>query len=531
MSFLSLEHLLAARLSYGVTPGMMADLKQRGLEAWLEEQLHPDAKADAECEARVRKMRWPLEYGPGGEKDKKWPATKEYLALQHLESPAAELWKLQDYERPMPFEMRVRPLDEVRAATWIRAAYSKWQVREILAGFWHNHFNVNAEKTETIAAMLPLYDREVIRAHALGNFREMLEAVATSTAMLYYLDNVVSKASPANENYARELFELHTLGAGAYRNDLYKRWREVPGAKDGKPEGYIDQDVYEAARAFTGWTVANNEEDERGRRPNTGEFLYLEGWHDPYQKRVLAAEFDPNQPPMADGRAVLDLVADHPATAQHVCLKLCRRFLGDEPPTALVQKAAKVWRESAKAPDQIARVIRAIVLAPEFAAHPRGKVKNPMELAVSFVRATGAHFHPTPDFANAVQSMGYRLFNWPTPTGHPDVNAYWLGTNTTVGRWNLLRTLRANEHRSTYWERTDVFAKDEETPAQFVARWSQRLTGATLSGVAAEKMVTYLAQVTGGKKDASLDREDGETWERSLDTLAMIGSSPEFQMR
>ncbi len=457
---------------------------------------------------------------------------KPPAAASHLEAPATSLWKLQDYEHPMPFEERVRPLEEVRAATWLRAVYSKWQLREVLAGFWHNHFNVNAEKTEAIAAMLPLYDRDVIRAHALGNFREMLEAVGTSTVMLYYLDNVASKASPANENYARELFELHTLGAGAYRNDLYKRWREVPGALGGRPEGYIDQDVYEGARAFTGWTVANGEEDDHGKRANTGEFLYQEGWHDPYQKRVLATEFDPNQPPMTDGRAVLDLVANHVATAEHLCFKLCRRFLGDEPPSALVQKMAQVWRESVKAPDQIAQVIRAMVLAPEFAwSHPRGKVKNPMELAASFLRGTGAHVHPTPDLVNAVQSMGYRLFNWPTPTGHPDVDAYWLGTNTTVGRWNLLKNLRTNDLHTARWDHSEVFASEDETPGQFVARWSQRLTGAPLPEAGTGKLVAFLAQSTGGKKDVTLDPEDSETWDRALDTLVMIGSSPEFQTR
>ena len=525
------EHLLAARLSFGPTPALCAALKERGLEAWLDEQLHPDEKVDADCETRMSKTRWPIEYGAGGDKGKKWPALKENRALQHLDAPANALWQLQNYEHPMPFEERVRPLEEVRAATWVRAVYSQWQLREVLVSFWRDHFNVNAEKTEAIAAVLPLYDRDVLRRHALGNFREMLEAVAASTAMLYYLDNVFSKASPANENYARELFELHTLGAGAYRNDLYKRWREVPGALSGRPDGYIDQDVYEAARAFTGWTVSNGDEDEHGKRSNTGAFLYRDGWHDPYQKRVLAAEFDPNQPPMSDGKAVLDLVSNHPATAEHLCLKLCRRFLGDEPPAGLVQKAVQVWRESAKMSDQIARVIRAIVLAPEFVAAPRSKVKNPMELAASFLRGTGAHFRPSPDFRDAVQSMGYRLFNWPTPTGHPDVNAYWLGTNTTVGRWNLLKNLRSNDLHAAHWERADVFTNEEETPKQFVVRWSVRLIGAALPDAGTTKMTGFLAGATGGKADAVLDPEDNETWERSLDTLVMIGASPEFQMR
>lgn len=127
--------------------------------------------------------------------------------------------------------------------------------------------------------------------------------------------------------------------------------------------------------------------------------------------------------------------------------------------------------------------------------------------------------------------MGYRLFNWPTPTGHPDVNAYWLGTNTTVGRWNLLKNLRSNDLHAAHWERADVFTNEEETPKQFVVRWSVRLIGAALPDAGTTKMTGFLAGATGGKADAVLDPEDNETWERSLDTLVMIGASPEFQMR
>ena len=140
--------------------------------------------------------------------------------------------------------------------------------------------------------------------------------------MLVYLNNRSSRAGSANENYARELLELHTLGRGAYLNTLYDRWRDVPGATEGRPQGYIDQDVYEAARAFTGWTIADGTGLGGGMAlPATGAFTYVEAWHDGYQKRVLGHEFDPFQAPMADGRKVLDLVADHPATAWNVCTR------------------------------------------------------------------------------------------------------------------------------------------------------------------------------------------------------------------
>ena len=161
---------------------------------------------------------------------------------------------------------RRRPREEVTAATILRAVHSRWQLREVMVAFWHDHFNVDAFSADEVSVALPTYDRDVIRRHAFGNFRDFLEAVATSTAMLYYLSNRSSRAGAANENYGRELFELHTLGRDAYLNDRYDRWRSVPGALKGAPVGYIDEDVYEAARAFTGWTVEDGSALDSQRR-------------------------------------------------------------------------------------------------------------------------------------------------------------------------------------------------------------------------------------------------------------------------
>src|SRR5258708_26640945 len=224
--------------------------------------------------------------------------------------PIEQVWPLADGKRPLAGAERQRPRLEVMAATLIRAVYSRWQLREMMVDFWHNHFNVNAAGDQAVAAALPSYDRDAIRPNALGNYRQLLGAVAKAPAMLIYLNNRSSRAGNANENFARELFELHGLGRGAYLNDLYSRWREVPGAGDGHASGYIDGDVYEAARAFTGWSI----EDGAGlggelRLPVTGRFVYVEAWHDNYQKRVLATQLDPFQPAMAEGDEVLGLVA------------------------------------------------------------------------------------------------------------------------------------------------------------------------------------------------------------------------------
>lgn len=192
----------------------------------------------------------------------------------------------------------IRPAMEVASANWIRVTYSEWQLKELMVEFWHNHFNVAVIADMVIGSCLPAYDRDVIRKNVFGDFWIFLEDIAKSPAMLYYLNNKASQASPANENYARELFELHTLVEEHYFNDLYDKWRDVPGALEGKPIGYIDKDVYEAAHAFTGWTIADEIANWRSGQKeffaDTGEFYYFDGWQDNYQKRILDVEIKSN---------------------------------------------------------------------------------------------------------------------------------------------------------------------------------------------------------------------------------------------
>ena len=343
---------------------------------------------------------------------------------------------------------RRRPRDEVVAATVIRAVHAKAQVRELMCGFWHEHFNVDAN-SEVVGIALPSYDRDTVRAHCLGNFRELLESVARSTAMQYYLSNRSSRAGSANENFARELFELHTLGRGAYLNDRYDRWRDVPGALQGKPSGYIDQDVYEAARAFTGWTIEDGSNvDGRRKLPLSGQFTYIDNWHDGYQKRVLASEFDAFGPALADGRRVLDLLAAHPATARFVCDKLCRRFLGEPVPLGLRARLEQLWLEHVESHDQIARVLRALLLSREFAdPRVRGtKVRRPLQLAASFARALRIDVVYAEPLGNEIAAAGQNLFAWPTPTGLPDTSDPFLTSQALRHRWSMLLGLAEN-----YW--------------------------------------------------------------------------------
>ncbi|MCW2245726.1 uncharacterized protein (DUF1800 family) [Azospirillum fermentarium] len=428
------------RLAFGPRPGEGAEVERLGLERWLARQLAPDPHDDPHAAAALSACRLRITYDAG----EGWAKTDEDRPLASLDKPPEALWPLNDGKLPFAGPERQWPRNEVAAATLLRAVHSQWQVREVMADFWHNHFNVYGVE-RAVGVLLPLYDRDVIRAHALGNFRAFLEAVACSGAMLVYLNNRTSRAGIANENYARELFELHTLGRDAYLNALYNRWRDVPGAAAGKPAGYIDQDVYEAARAFTGWTLADGAGLGGGvSLPATGRFAYVENWHDNYQKRVLGQEFDPFQGPLADGRRVLDLVADHPATARHLAFKLCRRLVADDPPKRLVDAAARTWAENRRAPDQIARVVRAIVLSPEFAAAPPSKVRRPLELVAGFARAAVPDFTVTMGLIRELDGGGQRLFGQPAPTGYPDTADAWTGAAAMRRRWALVMGLAEN---------------------------------------------------------------------------------------
>ena len=528
------------RISFGSTLDECTSLMHQGLAAYLEAQLHPNDSEDAFCNKQIANATLHIEYKANERKldDKKpaemmgpseYPAVNEDRSLSSLNKPIEELWKLSDNSFFIDGKERSRPTQEVRAATWLRAIYSKWQLREVMVEFWHNHFNVNAFSQPQISATFPLYDA-MLRRHCFGNFRTMIEDVAQSPAMLFYLNNAKSHASPANENYARELFELHTLGADHYYNNLYNRWREVPGALQGKPIGYIDQDIYEAARAFTGWTIEDGANTGRGTiLPKTGKFTYFDGWHDNYQKRVLATEFDPNTAPLADGRKVLDLVSAHPGTAMFLATKLCRRFIGDNPPAELIKRVATVWQQASSKPDQIAQVLRAIILSPEFAASTQQKNKRPVEFAVSFLRATGAQVMPNEALFNAISGAGYKQFEWPTPTGHPDISSYWLNTNSTLSSWNLLPSLFSSGFKVASFDLAQQTPDSIQSTGEIVNYWFQRLTGTNTSNNIHAALMRFMPHSEDPTFTPDKHHPDFKTpLQEMVMTIAML---PEFTIR
>ncbi len=514
-----------SRLCYAPHSEDAAEVDRAGLSRWLDRQLDPKSSADPDLDARLRSFKVQIKYAagngsptPNGE-TRNWPAMDDMRPLQYIDAPIGDAWALLDPKIARPEEEKARPYQEVAAATVLRAAHSRAQLREQAVAFWHDHFNVQASDDKRIGCAFPAYDRDAIRAHALGNFRDLLEAAAASPAMLLYLSNASSRAGAANENYARELMELHTLGRDAYLNDHYDRWRNVPGAAEGAPQGYIDEDVYEAARAFTGWTVENGQRlDGATELPRTGKFVYVESWHDGYQKRVLATEFAPFAAPMADGRKVLDLVAFHPATARFICQKLCRRFVSDNPPRSLVESAVQVWTGAAKKPDQIAQTVKHIALSKEFAASRGAKPRSPLALASSFARVTGIELSPTPPLFHQLALCGQRLFGWTTPDGRPASAAYYLTPEHVRERWVLLSRLAANAWQTGQPKAIAAAANGSLKTGDVAGLWLTLFAGA---GADARK---FLADLGADPAKPAGDEK------RIAQLVGLCAAAPQFQM-
>ena len=506
----SLAGIVLNRAGFGPWPGDLAAFEALGatddqrLQAWVDMQLDPASIPDVDCDWRL--------------------ANSGYTTLG---KPLGQLWA--DHVVPSPpWDVRLRPFWETQRATFTRAVYSRRQLNEVLADFWHNHFNVFGEDFNH-GPVFVHHDRDVIRPHMLGNFRVMLEAVAKSTAMLYMLDNYTSSVAGPNENFARELFELHTLGAENYLGVM--RQDEVPVDAQGRPVGYVDADVFEATRCFTGWSVANGSSGA----PNTGAFHYRPTWHDRFQKSVLRVFIPPDQADMMDGAVVLDTLAAHPGTARFVSRKLCRRFIGDSPSQTTVDAIAALFHAQRNAPDQLRQVVRAILLSAEFRATWGAKVKRPFEVMVSAMRAAAAQFpfvlgHPDSDgFAWFFGHAGQQLFNRRSPDGYPDNRDAWLAPNPRVGCWRLCTWLMNEPGAGTYY--LDVVAQTPlaaRSANQITDFWIDRVFGRVLSAAERTAAVTFMAQ--GADPAAALPWNDAVK-HRVRALVGLLFWSPEFLYR
>lgn len=526
----TIAHVLG-RIGYGPRPGDVARVRAMGLVRYLELQLHPERIADTALEARLARFETLKLTSRDIAARSVLPAIAERRARRAPAADGRAPVSLPDEDkraaradptgRPSPAQLAARQvLDELAQQKLLRAVYSERQLQEVLVDFWFNHFNVFAGKG-AVRVYLIEYERDVIRPRVFGKFRDLLGAVAESPAMLLYLDNWLNAAStdaatpsglplqrfglsrwprwPArgsaaaqglprprerglNENYARELLELHTLGV------------------DG---GYTQQDVVEVARALTGWTIAHPREG--------GGFRFDPRRHDDGAKVVLGHRIAPGGG-KGDGDRVLDILARHPSTARLIAAKLVRRFVADDPPPTLVERAAARFRET---DGDLREVVRTILTAPEFFAKAarRAKVKTPLEFVASALRATGADVTDPRPLARAVADLGMPLYLCQSPAGWADRADAWVSASALAGRLRFASMLAAGRLPGTRLDLAVIAGSGDE--------------GRVQSGDAARHLVDTLFQgAVSQTTRATLGRA-----ERLVTLVALALGAPEFQRR
>ena len=512
------------RLGFGPRPGQVEQIEKTGLENWIQGQLHPENISDPVVDARLAQFP-ALGLGAAGLLDQYPPqdvaAKRMGMKVDEYQKRLQELAKRPGGGNSLPFKDPNEIVNEAMEAKMIRAVYSERQLAEQLSDFWFNHFNIFIYKDTDRWYLIP-YERDAIRPRVLGKFRDLLEATAKSPAMLYYLDNSLSadphafdrlklhpvRARPGeklpplgprrglNENYGRELMELHTLGV------------------DG---GYKQDDVIEVARAFTGWTIESPRENPA--------FYFDERIHDPDPKRVLGKKIKGGG--IKDGEQLLDLLAKDPHTTRRISRQLAEHFVSDDPPAALVARMAKTFEKSK---GDIRAVMTAMIYSPEFWSRAafRAKVKTPFELVASTARALGADVDQPLQLAQWVARIGEPLYQCLPPTGYSDKAAAWVSTGSLLNRVNFAVALTSNKVRGAQVDIDSLVGTDsranphlalDRVEGEFLAGQVSDSTRATLEMEMAEP------RILGAKLDDPVTQVNV-----SLITGLVLGS-PEFQKR
>jgi uncharacterized protein (DUF1800 family) len=527
----SFERLALNRVTFGACEADMSAVRERGWIAWVADQLRPPAGDEDAVAAHLKPQTLRIKYAvqlPAGSSPG-WPAVDERRRFNYLGADISTIWKMvSQTEISIAPNERARIQQELNAATWIRNTHARYQLREFMADFWNNHFNVGRQEDVYASAALAVYDAEVIRPRVFGNFRDLLEAVATSAAMLRYLNNAASGSAMPTENYARELLELHTLGQGAYLGVNAAVPRNVFIDGEEVAAGFTDADVIQAARALSGWTIAHGQAGEAGVLPFTGKFVYNPAQHNGTAGFFMGVDLAPLTLPMAQGRRVLDIVSAHPATATYICTKLGRRIFGDRPPQSVIERAVAVWMTNQRAPDQIARVLSTILLDDEI-GRSAAKLRRPYEKIIALYRATGTTVNAYDGAYDALASLGDGLYAWPTPEGRPDSDTAWLAASANLKFWNLMfDTLGHPSFRTTLADQTPASAS--ASPESIVAHWVSRLVGSALRP---ESMAALIQDVQGPIGVMAAYRSGGIAHiENALRRLVvLIATAPEFAMR
>jgi uncharacterized protein (DUF1800 family) len=577
------------RITFGPRPGDVEAVQKMGLRNYIEQQLHPETIDDSAVEQQLASFDL-LQMSAQqltdmflGERKKALKKQKELAAAQASNGEPMTKIAAQDETQiqpqnqvePPPMETSgenklmalvektnayrsVAAIGQLEQAKLVRAVNSQRQLQEVLVDFWGNHFNIDMKKGPD-RVLKVVDDREVIRPHIWGSFRDLLEASAKSPAMLYYLDNATNtvghtvtpmeammterintqmtengngafappvpkvgeKKGGINENYAREIMELHTLGV------------------DG---GYTQQDVQEVARCFTGWSVDRK----------TGEFAFHARQHDNGSKVVLGHNI-PAGSGMQDGETVLDILASSPACAHHISLELCQRFVSDDPPAALVDRVAGVFTQSN---GNLRQVTEAILTSPEFLspANYNNKIKSPLEFAVSAVRASESSIVPQqpPPFDKLVPAiegggvlgrgaaadriskrprqslnwhileLGQPLFACTPPTGYKEVSKFWVSPGALIERLNFAMALTEQKVADVRFNPQTVLAGTDLDNPEGVLNQSVAMLLQNDISASTRKVLEQTALPASGEQSKTVDPSK---------LIALIIGSPEFQRK
>lgn len=497
------------RLGFGARVGDVEKVKAIGLSKYIDQQLDPASINDALAEAKVKNLDV---FGmTTAELFAKYPnpgALLQQLEGRNPNQPNAQNPNAQNNDQMTQEEQRERRqkiaalyqkydlkpaaqiVPQIVSNRVLRAVYSERQLQEVMVDFWQNHFNVFAGKA-AVRWYIPSYERDVLRKYALGNFKDLVVGTAKHPAMLFYLDNFESVSPNAqtpgqnrngrrplaallgndqpqqqrrqrgiNENYARELMELHTLGVDA---------------------GYTQKDIVEVAKCFTGWTIADprgyrraaaatiqGTEDRRMDRlqrlqgvpesVDSGEFYFNTRWHEGGAKTVLGQKVDEGG--VKDGLKVIDMLVTHPSTAKFIAKKLAVKFVSDTPSEKLVERVADAFKRSK---GDIKTTLRALFTDKEFFApeNYRAKIKSPFELAVSSVRALGADTNASPAMLAMLNKLGEVPYAYQAPTGYPDTAEDWVNTGALLERLNFAVAIASNRIPGTRVDLKQFESKDK----------------------------------------------------------------------
>jgi uncharacterized protein (DUF1800 family) len=454
---------LVDRMTFGQTPEELALLRGMGRDAYIEMHLHPERISDA----RLDQIFETAFYAP-------LTSTPQQL-WETVVNPTYDSWRV------------IRPFVTM---TLLRQTFSKRQLFERMVEFWNDHFNTYLYADFNDAVKI-VDDRSVARAHAFGRFRDLLLASARSPSMLSYLNNNVSTAEHPNENYGRELLELHAMGV------------------DG---GYTQQDVMEVARCFTGWRFHYPWEN-----PALGlQFLFDPTMHDFGGKVIFQGTAHELVIPPGGGEqdaiSVIDALASHPSTARFISTKLLKRFWGEQPSPNLVSQIAGVYSATGGNIREVMRAILDQVLSP---STPR-KFKRPHNLLISSLRATDTAFTDADSIYWNTYNIGQPLFQWAPPNGYPDAIGYWVGAQ--LPRWNIGASLMNGEYWTTTFDLL-AFLAGARNRDQIIARIVSKVFAGCITDADRTNLTTYLGATPGTIPPR----------QRIMETIGLALGSPSFQ--